>query len=320
MTSSKVDLHEIARKMNVSVASVSRALNNKPGVSEKLRERILEVSNQLGYQPNFAAKALISGKKNIVGVSMPSHNIELKPFYELFYKDLTILLHAQGRLALTFNYEDTKTLLKKCGSVILLGKEKNDKRVRTIKRSRTPFVSVDSYASPYNVVTDDVSGIYDLALGLVERGYKKIAYLTSALPPYDKLGRVHGYQNAMKETGKEEIVYTTPLNFNSSLSAYRTLRKIADQEHLDIDALMCDTDEDAVGAIAALQDAGYKVPADVAVTGFDDLPIIADGLTTVKQDIELLASSTIEVLDLAISQQEPTSKTIPVDIVWREST
>ena len=91
-------IREIARRAEVSIASVSRALNGKPGLSEALRDKILAISREVAYQPSAAARQLISGKAAVVGISLGRQDIELRPYYILLYQHLTVALHQQGRL------------------------------------------------------------------------------------------------------------------------------------------------------------------------------------------------------------------------------
>ena len=91
-------IREIARRAEVSIASVSRALNGKPGISDALRDKILTISREVAYQPSAAARQLISGKAAVVGISLGRQDIELRPYYILLYQHLTVALHQQGGL------------------------------------------------------------------------------------------------------------------------------------------------------------------------------------------------------------------------------
>ena len=85
-------IREIARRAEVSIASVSRALNGKPGISDALRDKILTISREVAYQPSAAARQLIRGKAAVVGISLGRQDIELRPYYILLYQHLTVAL------------------------------------------------------------------------------------------------------------------------------------------------------------------------------------------------------------------------------------
>lgn len=115
-------IREIARRAEVSIASVSRALNGKPGISDALRDKILTISREVAYQPSAAARQLIRGKAAVVGISLGRQDIELRPYYILLYQHLTVALHQQGMVPIFFHHDQTHELPERAGAAILLGK------------------------------------------------------------------------------------------------------------------------------------------------------------------------------------------------------
>jgi LacI family transcriptional regulator len=316
-----VTIHEIAKAAGVSIASVSRALNGKPGISEKLRARILQISQDISYQPSAAARQLIGGKNAVVGISMERHSFELRPYYNLLYRNLTLALHKQGMVPVSFSYDETDALQQQAGSAILLGKEPGDSRPQILTAQQIPYIRIDQPDPGWSIMTDGVDGIYQISRYLIGKGHTRLAFIGDALgSKHDPLHRIHGYLRALAEADLQPArQISVPFSHNPTLVAYRHMRQILQQGPLDFDALVCETDEEALGSIAAFEDHGIRVPEDVAVTGFDDLPQLADNLTTVHQDIPELAVEAVKLLADAINGVAPRQIMLPVRLVHRQS-
>jgi LacI family transcriptional regulator len=316
-----VTIHEIAKAAGVSIASVSRALNGKPGISEKLRARILQISQDISYQPSAAARQLIGGKNAVVGISMERHSFELRPYYNLLYRNLTLALHKQGMVPVSFGYDETEALQQQAGSAILLGKEPGDSRPQILTAQHIPYIRIDQPDPGWSIMTDGMDGIYQITRYLISQGRTRLAYIGDGIEAVSNpLHRIHGYRRALAEADLQPArLIGVPFSHNPTLVAYRHLRQILQQGPLDIDALVCETDEEALGSIAAFEDHGIRVPEDVAVTGFDDLPQLAENLTTVHQDIPELAIEAVKLLADAINGVAPRQIILPVRLVHRQS-
>jgi len=314
-------IHEIAEAAGVSIASVSRALNGKPGISDKLRAHILEISERIQYQPSAAARQLISGKSAVVGISMMRHSFELRPYYNLLYRNLTLELHKRGMVPVTFSYDETATLYQQAGSAILLGKEPDDYRPGLLADQGLPCLCIDQTGPGFSIRTDGIDGLYQATRYLISLGRRRIGYMGEELShPIEPLFRVNGFRRAMEEAGltpAHEI--PVPFSYNPTLNAYRQMRRLLQEEALPFDALACETDEHALGCIAAFEDEGIEVPQQVAVTGFDDLPLLAEHLTTVRQDIPQLCAEAVKLLSDAIAGAKPRQVLMPVELILRET-
>ncbi|MDK9686241.1 MULTISPECIES: LacI family DNA-binding transcriptional regulator [Halomonas] len=316
-------IREIARRAEVSIASVSRALNGKPGISDALRDKILTISREVAYQPSAAARQLISGKAAVVGISLGRQDIELRPYYILLYQHLTVALHQQGMVPIFFHHDQTHELPERAGAAILLGETGEDERPSVLRAAGIPFVRIGNAGEGFSVAPDDVSGLYQITQHLIEQGRTRIAFVGGELDVPRPHSRLSGYQQAMAEAGLSEQLLNLPHRFTSdSLTSYRHLNRFLNQEgaeQLPFDALVCATDELALGCVAALEDRDIRVPEDVAVTGFDDLPTLATGLTTVRQDIAAIAAMSVELLSEALAGKAPRHVSLPVALVLRET-
>lgn len=316
-------IREIARRAEVSIASVSRALNGKPGLSDALREKILAISQEVAYQPSAAARQLISGKTAVVGISLGRQDIELRPYYILLYQHLTVALHQQGIVPVFFNHQQTAELPERAGAAILLGEAPGDERPALLKAAAIPFVRIGDAGEGFSVAPDDRQGLYEMTHHLITQGRRRLAFMGGELEVPRPHSRLEGYRRALAEAGFAERLISLPHRFASdSLNSYRYLNRYLDEEgtqSLPFDALVCATDELALGCVAALEDRGIEVPFQVAVTGFDDLPTLATGLTTVRQDIAEIAETSMALLAEAKAGEAPRHVSLPVALVLRET-
>ncbi|GGB94037.1 LacI family transcriptional regulator [Marinobacterium zhoushanense] len=322
-------IHEIAEAAGVSIASVSRALNGKPGISEKLRQHILKISEEINYRPSTAARQLIGGKNAVVAISMREHGFELRPYFTLLYMSLVVELGKQGKTPVFFSYSDSEKIHRQAGSAILLGEEVDEYRPEMLARQGIPYIRIDQWDTNFSISTDGVDGLYQATRYLIDKGCTRIAFIgeeigrkldfpTLPLPVPEH--RILGYHKALDEAGmKPARIINIPFAYNSTLTAYRHLRSSLKSQPLDFDAIACESDEQAIGCITALEDEGIKVPDQVSVTGFDDLPLLAKDLTTVRQDIPQLAAEAVKLLNEAINGAAPHRVILPVTLIRRES-
>lgn len=322
-------IHEIADRAGVSIASVSRALNGKPGISDALRDHILAISREIDYRPSAAARQLISGKAAVVGISLGRKDIELRPYYILLYQHLTLALHRQGMVPIFFAHDQTARLPDSAGAAILLGEFPGDAREAWLGERQVPCVRVGESTGGFSVGLDERHGLYLATRHLIERRRRRIVFVGGELASPHRHLRLLGYRDAMREAGLEEQLLSLPHEIvNASLTSYRHLNRwlvaLAKASpdcaaELPFDALVCATDELALGCLSALEDHGLDVPDRVAVTGFDDLPTLADRLTTVRQDIEAVAERAVVLLGEALAGKPAQHVTLPVALMVRQT-
>lgn len=321
--SKSATIREIARRAGVSIASVSRALNGKPGLGDALRERILAISREIEYRPSAAARQLIRGKGAVVGISLGRQEIELRPYYILLYQHLTLALHEQGMVPIFFAHDQTVLLPERAGAAILLGEFPDDSRPAFLSARGVPFVRIGEPGEGFSVAPDDRHGLYLATRHLIEGGRRHIAFVGCELELPHRRHRLKGYQGALAEAGLPERPISVPHVHDDALTGYRhltrLLSRLPEDAALPFDALVCETDELALGCLAALEDHGIAVPGQVAVTGFDDLPVLAAGLTTVRQDIAAIAATSITLLGEALAGQPPRHASVAVALVVRQT-
>lgn len=259
----------------------------------------------------------------VVGISLGRQDIELRPYYILLYQHLTVALHQQGMVPVFFNHQQTAELPARAGAAILLGEAPDDERPALLKAAAIPFVRIGDAGEGFSVAPDDRQGLYEMTHHLITQGRRRLAFMGGELEVPRPHSRLEGYRRALAEAGLAERLISLPHRLASdSLNSYRYLNRYLDQEGaqpLPFDALVCATDELALGCVAALEDRGIEVPVQVAVTGFDDLPTLATGLTTVRQDIAEIAATSMALLAEARAGEAPRHVSLPVALVVRET-
>jgi len=307
----------VAQRAGVSVATVSRSLHDDPSVVAETRQHVLEVCQELGYSPSPAARRLKQGTKAVVGLSLGASDYASGHYVALMHQALSRQFAQSGWSVELIRRDDFHRELD-VGGLILIGVLANDPRLLALEGSGIPVVSVGHNTKGFRVAPDDVLGA-SLALGhLLDSGRRRLAILAA----YDAAGnlslRIRSALATARAAGVEPVLFDVQASTAPTLQGYRGLAKgLATGARFD--GLFCETDELAVGALAALEDAGVSVPGDVALIGFDDLPEFAGRLTTVRQDIPRLAEAAIDLLNEARRGHPERAVLLPVSLVKRET-
>lgn len=314
-------IHEAARIANVSVASVSRALNNKPGLGAETRARILSVCADLGYAPSVAARQLKEGRAATVGLSMGLHDWQVNPYVSIMFEHLTKHLYRRGLMPGLYHHSEMKQLTEDAASAILLGVEDGDARLNVLHEQKIPYVCIGRRHDGFWVCPDDHQGGVLAAEHLIAQGARRLATVEIDLPERGTVMRGQAFHEQVRaQTGLPGTVIGVPDSATPVLTAYRAVIKAYAQSPFPFDGVFCETDEIACGVRAALQDLGYRVPDDVRLVGYDDLPVFAEGLTTVRQDISAIAHAATGLLTKAQQGARPESITMAVSLIKRGST
>ncbi|AEB12942.1 LacI family DNA-binding transcriptional regulator [Marinithermus hydrothermalis] len=319
MRKQRVTIREVAKLAGVSTGTVSRVLNGRPGVHPQTRARVLEVVRALGYVPNPVARELTGRGERTVGVLQLPGVPRLTPYFTLLYEYLADALWQEGFRLREVPTDPVGLPLEPAKGYILLGAHEHDPRLEYLQEHGQAFVLVGVYPGVFWVAPHDEEGGYLATRHLLELGHREILHLTGHLHNQAGRDRLAGYRRALEAYGvpfRSELVLDGEF---SVLAAYRTLRR-AWEGGLRFTAIFAASDEMAVGARAALEDLGLKVPQDVSLVGYDDLPEIGEGLTTVRQDIRRVAHTAVRLLGEAFEGRSPRGERVPVQLVVRQST
>jgi LacI family transcriptional regulator len=315
----RATIGEVARLAGVSTGTVSRVLNNRNGVHAKTRQAVLHAMQSLEYRPDQAARELSFRQTTKVGLSVGLGSRRLIPFFMLFLEHLITELQNDG-----YRLEEIPT--RKDGlperltdAMILHGAHDDDPRVHFLQKQKIPFVLVGHRDGVRWVMPDDYNGGLEATRHLLRLGHTELLHVSGLMTNQAFHDRYRGFQDALKEVGiKPKREWLLDGDF-TTLAAYRVVRK-AYEKGAKATGIFAASDEMALGTIAALEDAGFKVPLDVSVVGFDDLPEISEKLTTVRQDIQALAARAVALLKEGLRGEAVRHELIPIQLMVRGTT
>jgi LacI family transcriptional regulator len=321
----KVTIQEVARAAGVSKGTVSRVLNAREGVHEDTRVNVLGVMNQLGFVPDPGARNLARRGKHVIGLSLDGDERRGNPYYGILRDALEARFSSEGYTTQIFSAYNPALLEGVSDGVILLGVHLDDSRPSQLEVRKIPFVMVGhslehAEKAPW-VDVDNISGLLEAVRHLTKLGHKKIAHLTGAPTGQASRQRLEGYREGLSE---HKIKFSPQLIWDgefTEVGGYRAVRR-ALASKLEFTAIAAASDEMAFGAIMALEDEGLRVPWDVSVTGFDDLPsssYVHPALTTVKQDISKVGTRAAEMLLECMAGKKVASALMPVQLIVRAS-
>lgn len=313
-----VSAKEIAKQLNISAAAVSMALNNKPGISEATRQRVFETAKELGY--DFAKKQEAENSGTVKFVIYKKHGdiAADTPFFAQVTEGIQTMCRTNHlNLQVTYFYEGVDMARQRkelesgdCIGVILLGTEMEARDCRSFQDLPVPYVVLDSYfedISCNTVMINNVQGAYLAVRYLIERGHKKIGYLRSATQIGNFQERADGYYKALRSegipTGHPYVNYLTP----TAEGAYEDMKKYMATEPELPTAYFADNDLIAAGALRALKEAGYRIPEDISIIGFDDMPfceVLDPPLTTMRVAKQRLGALAVERLLNIIDKED----------------
>ncbi|MBL6449268.1 LacI family DNA-binding transcriptional regulator [Fulvivirga sp. 29W222] len=280
--SEKITIYDIAKKLNITAATVSRALNNNPRISDTTRKLVMETAASMGYTQNKLALALKSGKSNLVGVIVPYIDTS---FFASIIRGIEEALHPEGYNVIICQTHETEakeietvnTLLNAQVDGILMSLSKTSKETthfEHILNKKIPLVFFDrrkNIKGVSSVTIDDFEGGYVATKHLIEQGCKTIAHLSGDWSLEIYKNRSEGYKQALLDHGlkyDEKYLLHVKSDTEAGKSAVDTLMKLDKKP----DAIFSSSDFVALGAIQRLQELGIKLPDDFCVVGFSNEP------------------------------------------------
>ncbi|HEU5428003.1 MAG TPA: LacI family DNA-binding transcriptional regulator [Actinocrinis sp.] len=338
-------IRELARECGVSVATVSRALNGHPEVSETTRRQVQEAARRLGYRPSQSARALVRGRSDTVGLLWDTGyeaTGRRHPFLLALLVGVKRALSASGRHVLLLNVDDHRSgdrayldiaLQHQLDGVVMMGVDDHHPAMRTLYGSGFPCVALDlPIAGPRAtyVTSDNYAGAAEAVRYLHSLGHREIATITGPTDLLPAAQRLAGYEDAIRDLGlktQPEYVETGDFFLDSGYSCAQRLAALPTRPT----AVFVAGDEMAVGAMHAFEDEGINIPADMAVVGFDDIEaasLVRPALTTIAQDPIALGTAAVAALlalvDTPLANAEQLAdvsmpRTVPTRLVVRQS-
>ena len=333
---SETTIHDIAKKLNLSASTVSRALKDNPSISEATRNLVKRIAVEMGYRPNILAASLRTKRTNTIGVIVPLIN---RHFFSSVISGVEDVAYNQG-FAVTIS-QSNDNFEKECkiaqtlfenrvdGVIISIGMETTSiDHLKLFSEKNIPIVFFDRVVDgikAHKIVVDDYGGAFNVTEHLISQGARNIAHVGGPLNLKIYKERQKGYSDALKKAGFE---YNPSMVLNGNLSFEEGTKSIKDllENNVKPDGIFCANDTTALSVIVYLKNIGIKVPEDIAVMGFSNEPFsefVSPSISTVVQPGFLMGQKAAQLIiqQIVYKNINPDYKTIvmPTKLIIRES-
>ncbi len=297
MKRSRTTITEIARELNVSPSTVSRALNNHPAISAKTRDAVIKLARELNYQPNLLALNLLRKKTNTIGVLVPEIT---SYFFSSIISGIQDVLNPLGLNMIigqsNESFEEEKSIIQTFTSIRVDGflispssKTKDFNHLRILTENNIPLVIFDRDCEGIEVdkvFVDEFKGAFQAVEHLIKSGCRQIAHIAGPSTLSTARHRLQGYIEALKiygiEINQDYIVESKGFTPKHGIKPTKKLLALSNPP----DAIFTTNDGTAIGAMFAIKEAGLVIPDQISVIGFDDDPhssYFKPSLSTVSQ-------------------------------------
>lgn len=329
----KITIEEIAELAKVSKTTVSRVINNKPDVSSETRKIVMDIISQYDFKPNAYAKAISLNKSHTIGLIIPyeADFIFSNPFYVEVMRGVSTEINRRGYYLLIcyphdHNYVDIYKQKRVDGFILMSPGTLHKNIIESLDEVDAPFVSTSKISDEESMVYVDVDNYYGATLAiehLISLGHRKIGFIGKPTVTSAK-DRLRGYKAVLDK-------YKIPFDENlvkisddaSIQSAYQVMSELL-ENHDKPTAVFLASDLMALGAMKAIKESGKSIPEDVAIVGFDDIPLAEytePELTTVRQpSFQKGVTAARLLIQYLEKKKKPKSKILDVELIVRKST
>jgi LacI family transcriptional regulator len=327
-----ITIKEVAREAGVSVATVSRALNDKGPVAEDTRRRIQEVAQRLRYVPHGAARSLITNRTSTIGVLLPDLYGE---FYSEVIRGIDRMARRRDYHLLVSSSHNVRTEVEaaframrgRVDGLIVMTPDIERQTLEANLPASLPVVLMncrvegDAYDS---INIDNYGGAWAVVRHFIDLGHRRIALIKGPPRNLDSSERLRGFRAAMRELGGEWALELELDGAFTEESGHGAAVQLLDLQPRPT-AVFASNDSMAIGALSAFGDAGVRVPDDLALAGFDDIPIarfMTPPITSVHVPISELGSRAMDRLLVALemeNEHERRHERLPTRLVVRSS-
>ncbi len=333
---SQFTIEDIARMASVSRSTVSRVLNDHPSVRPSVRDRVLSVIKEYGYAPQAAARHLVTQRTRLIGVLFPRSTEYLlaNPIFASFGQGIGQTCAQRGYLAmLSLGLRDMEERMlfnmlrsRHFDGIVLISSESHDPLPFFLKEAHIPYTRIGHDPEGDDeafVDVDDDEAAYKAVKHLTTLGHQRIAIIKGPDAELCVSRRYRGYERALQEAG-----LAVDFSLVGEGDWLHTSGKAVMQHFLQLDnaptAVFSCNDMMAAGALHAIYEQGLRVPEDIAIVGFDDVPqtkVIIPALTTIRQPNEEMGSKATEMLidRLEGKNEQPLQVIFPTTLVVRQS-
>lgn len=335
----RVKIKDIAERAGVSLATVSLVLNDRPGVSQKTREKVMHITRDLHYQRLYLQDPGRVKRGTIRFLKIAKHGLTVNRDHDVFIADYIDGLDRESRRLgynleiSTFHTTDISNIIDSIqhadvDGVVVLGTELNYDDIRQLEQLDKPMVIIDTYYDYLNcnfVDMNNIDSVFQIITNFVENGHTRIGFIKTPSDVNNFRQRELGFGQTLRYFGLEyddRYIYSVGSTFDG---AYRDMLSILKKDSPLPTALFSSNDIIAYGCIKALKEYGVAVPEDLSIIGFDDLPMSAvmdPPLTTMWVSKGRIGGSSVQLLHSLLEQGSglpPTKITICGKLVCRRS-
>lgn len=323
-------VYTVAEKAGVSIATVSRVINNSTKVHPRTRDKVMKVIEELDYHPNLSAQGLALNITEIIALIFPDIS---GPFYsevlrgvekEASQHDYNLLIY--GTHGKESNPRFLRRLPGRVDGMILMTRSVDDQYIFELSRKRIPFVLLDRETDGVIadcILSNNVDAAVQATEHLIQHGHQRIAFISGPIDSPDSNARLTGYQQALKKHGLLVLHSLVERGDFRQPSGYQAMNRLLDQKDPP-DAVFAANDEMAIGAIEAIRNRGLATPKNVAVIGFDDIQLasyVQPSLTTVRQPMRQFGTLAVQRLLRRIHDPSTSPETtiLPTQLIIRHS-
>ncbi|MGL5329515.1 MAG: LacI family DNA-binding transcriptional regulator [Peptostreptococcaceae bacterium] len=330
---SNITIKDVAKKAGVSISTVSRVINDSKPVTDEVKQKVLDVIKETGYIPNPLARSLVTKKSQLIGVIVPEVSDSFVNEILNGVEEIAKMYDYEILLANTYSDKEQElksiNLLraKQVEGIVMISWKVEEEHVDYMQRCGIPASYISKTARDYDIHTVSTSNIdatYDMTKYLLDKGHEKIAFvMTSKDDTVLEIERLNGYEKALNERNIELDKSLVKHGTTTYEGGYASMKELLD-EGIVPHAAFVTGDEAAIGAINAICDAGYRVPEDISVAGFNDVKIAKmyrPKLTTVHQPLYDMGAVAIRMVIKMINNEVLDEKKIelPHRVEERES-
>lgn len=325
-------IYDIAQKAGVSIATVSRVINNSDGIADKTREKVLKVANDLGYHPQAYAQGLARKKKNIIMVVVPilSNYFFMEVLSGIqdeiskYDYDLNIF-NIQGGDGDMFEQAENIVKRQWADGYIFISLHLRDFQLEQLRNYDVPLTLVDEkYPGLDSVSVNNEEGIQKAMQYFLDNGLRRIAMISALKSSMPGENRIEGYKKALRDAGldiEEELIVAGDSMYRDGFSeqnGYEAMQKLLDLENPP-EACFCSSDIQAVGATKAMKERNHFIP----IIGYDDITISNYiGLSTIRQPMHDMGAFAIKnvINRMKDGNAKPVQKVFSPELILRDST
>ncbi len=334
----KITIKDVAREADVSPSTVSRVISDSSRISEDTKVKVREAMKKLGYFPNAIARSLVNKMTKTIGVVMPNstETALLNPFYPLALSGISSSAHEEEFCLLLSTGETEEEQLKSIKDIVMSGRvdgvivmysSVNNKILNFIREYNIPVLIIGKPMNDKGILfvdNDNVKAAYEVTQEFIKRGHNRIGFISGKFEFIVSLDRLDGYRNALVDSNIDfNRDYVVAVDFLKD-EGYFAMKKLLKLKNRPT-AIVVTDDSMAFGAIEALKEEKIKIPEDIEIISFNNVPLskfITPTLSSVDINAYQLGYKSCELIIDKIKNEDVEKDNniiVPTKIIYRES-